>query len=424
MSEPVLELCGVAKQYRIFRRTRYRLMDAFGLPVPQRSYDEVWALRGIDLSVRHGERLGIIGANGAGKSTLLRILAGLSRPTEGRVVMQGRIEALMELGTGFHPDFSGRENIFAALAHKGVTGVEAEHRFEDVVTFSELKEWIERPVSTYSAGMYTRLAFSVATAIRPEVLIVDEVLSAGDAYFTGKCITRMKQLAGDSGAAVVMVSHDLSALQALCQEAMWLDGGRVVAQGKVLEVIRRYVRHVKLQEDQLLRSRDRSLAAFRANVETGPGYGSGEIMITGVTLATKESRDVRNLVSLEPFEITVEWLANQLVHDAVFVFCVYLPSGDCATQWIASSKEMGAPVLAGRGTVAFRSNRLLLGHGQYVASIGIFRHKPERGVEPPAFHVLDRCVHFQVTNVDPTEAVQYGICRQEVVEELHQEQDQ
>lgn len=428
MSETLVEITGLSKRYRLFHKARYRILDAFGFPVPCSSYEEVWALRGITFSVSAGQRLGIIGPNGAGKSTLLKTIAGLLHPTEGTVAVRGRVEALMELGTGFHPDFTGRQNVLAALAYRGIIGGEAHRRFEEVVRFSELGVWVDRPVSTYSAGMYARLAFSVATAINPEVLIVDEVLSAGDAYFIGKCLCKMKQLAVDSGAAVLMVSHDLKAIQTLCQRAIWLTGGVVQAEGEALEVIRQYVREVKTEEERQLRERDRTLSESMIlsrgekplGVTSLNGYGSGEIAITGVTLSTKEQRDVRILVSLKPFEVTIEWSAYQPVSDPVFVFCIYLPSGECASQWIVSSRELREEVLVGAGRVVFKADRLLLGCGHYVASAGIYKHMPEKGVEPPAYHVLDRFLHFQIAeaDVDGLDGVQHGICRQQVVAEL------
>ena len=168
MSDPIISLDAVSKMYRIFRAPRYRMMEALGLPVHPSRYDEFWPLRNISLQVRPGERLGLVGRNGAGKSTLLKLIAGLLQPTEGRVSVAGKVQALMELGTGFHPEFTGRENVLSSFAYQGVTGRESTELLEAVLDFSELDEFIDKPVKTYSAGMYARLAFAASTAIRPE----------------------------------------------------------------------------------------------------------------------------------------------------------------------------------------------------------------------------------------------------------------
>jgi lipopolysaccharide transport system ATP-binding protein len=202
--------------------------------------------------------MGILGRNGAGKSTLLKIVCGNLQPTEGTVRVHGKIQALLELGTGFHPDFTGRENVLAFLAYQGVTGKEARSRAEEACEFSELEDFLDLPVKTYSSGMYARLAFSAATCIEPEVLVIDEVLGAGDAYFAGKCFERMKQLTSQ-GATVLFVSHDLASVQLLCDHAVWIDSGRVVAQGDCLEVSRRYLAEVRREEEERLRAVNRKL---------------------------------------------------------------------------------------------------------------------------------------------------------------------
>src|SRR5262245_41998682 len=249
---------GVAKVYRLYGRRLAQVLDLFGIRLPwQRPrFQEFWALRDVDIEVRKGERVGVIGRNGAGKSTLLRIIAGTLAPTEGSVSVCGKVQALMELGTGFHPDFSGRENVFAALAYQGVTGRQAQRKFEEVVDFSELEDFIDQPVRTYSAGMYARLAFSVATSIQPEILIIDEVLGAGDAYFAGKCIERMRQLTEESGATVLFVSHDLASVQRLCTRALWLDRGRLLLDGDTLTVSKAYAAAVREQEEVRLRAKN------------------------------------------------------------------------------------------------------------------------------------------------------------------------
>jgi len=254
MSDLAVELQQVSRAFRIYPRPQDRLWSAFHLEFIRRPrYRELWALRDIDLTVARGERVGIVGRNGAGKSTLLKIVCGNLQATEGRVAVRGKVQALMELGTGFHPDFTGWDNIAAFLSYQGVVGKEAKRMQEEAADFSELDEFLGYPVKTYSSGMYARLAFSAATCVEPEVLIIDEVLGAGDAYFAGKCLERMRQLTS-GGTTVLFVSHDLTSVQLLCDRAVWIDHGRIVADGDCLEVSRRYLLEVRREEEDRLRA--------------------------------------------------------------------------------------------------------------------------------------------------------------------------
>lgn len=260
MSEIAIKIEGVTKSFRRFRHPGWRALDAFGVSVPRSRYDIFDALRGIDIEVRQGERTALIGRNGAGKSTLLRLISGQMQPDSGRVQVTGNIQALMELGTGFHPDFTGIENIHAALALQGLRGSSLRTQVEEIIDFTELEGFIERPVREYSAGMYARLAFAVATTIKPEILIVDEILGAGDAYFVGKSIQRMKALT-ENGATVLFVSHDMSSVQLLCERAIWIDRGMVRKEGPILQVSKAYMAAVR--EDEEIRTRARTMSLTR-----------------------------------------------------------------------------------------------------------------------------------------------------------------
>ncbi|MHB1418867.1 MAG: ABC transporter ATP-binding protein [Bacillota bacterium] len=265
-----LEIRELSKMYKLYRRPLDKVLDAFGLNKilfwRTKYYREFWALKGINLEVKRGERLGIIGRNGAGKSTMLKIISGNIDPTEGEIKVNGRIQALMELGTGFHPEFTGRQNIRASLAYQGLDMKKIQAMEEEIIDFSELEEFIDQPIKTYSAGMYARLAFTVATAIEPEILIIDEVLGAGDAYFAGKCVERMKKLTEESGATVLFVSHDLSSVQQLCNRVIWLDRGRIKEEGDPLSVIKAYMVEVRKEEE--LRLKARELRVNKRNAQT------------------------------------------------------------------------------------------------------------------------------------------------------------
>jgi len=282
MSDSVVEIQNLGKSYRLYSRPRWRVLDLIGFPVPATLYKEICALRDLNLTIPAGQRIGIVGRNGAGKSTLLKLIAGLLVPTTGKVKVRGRVQVLMDVGTGFHPEFTGRQNVFASLGYQGVTGRLAETLFGDIVEFSELEEVIGNPLRTYSAGMQARLAFAVSTAIQPDILIIDEVLSAGDAYFIGKCMNRIQRLTLDRGATVLIVSHDVNSIQALCDRVIWLKEGRLYQDGDPLTVSKSYYQDIQAQENLRLRKQATKVEASRfqsirrqASSETACSPGTG-----------------------------------------------------------------------------------------------------------------------------------------------------
>jgi homopolymeric O-antigen transport system ATP-binding protein len=202
--------------------------------------EEFWALKDISFKVKQGEVLGIIGRNGAGKSTLLKILSRITDPTEGRVVLRGRVASLLEVGTGFHPELTGRENIYLNGAILGVTQREIKRKFDEIVAFAEVEQFIDTPVKRYSSGMYVRLAFSVAAHLEPEILIVDEVLAVGDAAFQKKCLGKMENVASE-GQTVLFVSHNMGVIDSLARRAIWLDRGRIVTDGGCGDAVTAYL---------------------------------------------------------------------------------------------------------------------------------------------------------------------------------------
>ncbi|ATF15960.1 ABC transporter ATP-binding protein [Brevibacillus brevis X23] len=257
MSNHAIKIANLGKLYRLYSKPIDKVLDVFGLNFWRKDYyQEFWALRDLSVEIKKGERIGLIGRNGAGKSTLLKTIIGNVTPTEGTLEVKGNIQALMELGTGFHPEFTGRQNIKAALSYLGLSDKQIQEKEEEIIDFSELEEFIDQPIKTYSAGMYARLAFSTATSIEPEILIIDEVLGAGDAYFAGKCVERMQKLTAQSGATVLFVSHDLNSVLQLCDRVIWIDRGRIRQDGKPLEVIKNYNAMIRKEEEIRLRARD------------------------------------------------------------------------------------------------------------------------------------------------------------------------
>jgi ABC-type polysaccharide/polyol phosphate transport system ATPase subunit len=236
----VIEFSDVAVRYRI-PRERVSGIKEFAIRWMQRRivYLDFWALDQISFQVHQGETFGVIGRNGAGKSTLLKVMAQVLFPTRGRVVMRGKLAPLLELGGGFHPELTGRENVFLNMALLGHARRETEQLFESIVDFSEIRDFIDAPLRTYSTGMVTRLGFSVATCSRPDILLVDEALSVGDISFQEKCMNRMRAFSSD-GTTIIIVSHSLASIENFCQRALWLDRGRIRALGEVGDVIQQY----------------------------------------------------------------------------------------------------------------------------------------------------------------------------------------
>jgi ABC-type polysaccharide/polyol phosphate transport system ATPase subunit len=202
---------------------------------------EFWALQNLSFEIKQGDRVGIIGRNGAGKSTLLKILSRITEPTEGRIKINGRVASLLEVGTGFHPELSGRENIYLNGAILGMSKVEINRKFDEIVAFAEIEKFLDTPVKRYSSGMYVRLAFAVAAHLEPEILIVDEVLAVGDANFQKKCLGKMEDISHDQGRTVLFVSHNMNAIQRLCSKCVMLERGNLVDFRKTSEVIVRYM---------------------------------------------------------------------------------------------------------------------------------------------------------------------------------------
>lgn len=233
-----IEIRDLWERYRLYHDRTFTFKEVL-VRFRRSRYEYLWALRGVTLDITPGEAVGVIGENGSGKSTLLKCVSRVIEPTRGTVRAGGRVSALLELGAGFHPDLTGRENIFINGAMLGMTRKEIKARFADIVAFSELEPFIDAPVRTYSSGMHMRLGFSVAVHVEPDVLLVDEVLAVGDEHFQAKCRERIAQLHA-SGVTILFVSHDLAQVLDICDRAVWLDKGVIRADGDPAQVIKAY----------------------------------------------------------------------------------------------------------------------------------------------------------------------------------------
>jgi ABC-type polysaccharide/polyol phosphate transport system ATPase subunit len=306
----LLQVQNVSKVYRLYRRPVDRLLDA--LPFTRNhSPTEFWALRDVTLNVDRGEVFGIVGPNGSGKSTLLQIVSGILDPTRGRVLTQGRIAALLELGAGFNPEFTGRENVFLNGEILGMPRREMERVFPEIEKFAEIGKFLDRPVKEYSSGMYVRLAFATAIHVDPEILIVDEALAVGDAIFANRCIKKFEELKS-RGVTVLFVSHDLGLVKRLCDRAALMVDGRVAAIGSPNEVVNRYVGLVLERQGQPAPDVSRAGGTFR--------HGDGASRVLLADLIDANGAPTRNLQPGEAVTIRVRARAEKdLDHPVVGV---------------------------------------------------------------------------------------------------------
>ena len=285
---------NVSKLYPLYRRPADRLREL--LPGGGRRHHDFWALRDVSFAVEKGETLGLVGPNGCGKSTLLQIVSGILQPTMGRVVTRGRIAALLELGAGFNPEFTGRENVFLNGEIMGLSRAQIEKAMPAIEAFAEIGEFMERPVKEYSSGMYVRLAFSTAIHVDPEILIVDEALAVGDAVFANRCVRKFQELR-ERKITVLFVSHDLGLVKQLSDRAILLLHGRIEAEGAPKDVINRYIGLVLEKQEAPGRRADRLRSSFR--------HGDGTSEILGVDILNRQGEPVASVASGEDVTVRV-----------------------------------------------------------------------------------------------------------------------
>jgi len=320
---------------------RYRLRGARG---------EFWALRDVTFEVQRGEALGIIGANGAGKSTLLKLLAGITAPTEGEIVFDGRLSALIEIGSGFHPELTGRENVYLSGSILGMRRREIASKFDRIVDFAGVRPFIDVPVKWYSSGMYVRLGFSIAAHLDPDILLIDEVLAVGDEAFQEQCLQRIGELRR-AGTTAVFISHDLAAVQRTCDRVLLLEHGRIIRSGAPDDIISEY--------------RKRLVAG--ADILSAPSPRGGEVDLTGVRAADFAGHQADSFKTGDPISVDVSYRANVDCRDVVIE--VFFYSADGRVLYCQQTTALGDERLdltAGEGTIEFACSELPLQPGAYV----------------------------------------------------------
>ncbi len=317
MSGPAAIARDVSRKYSLYSRPSDRLME---LLLRQSRHRDFWALRDVNFSVPRGQTLGIVGENGSGKSTLLQLLAGVLHPTTGEIMVRGRVAALLELGAGFNPEFTGRENVILSGAIMGVSEAEMRSRIDDIAAFAEIGDFLDEPVKTYSSGMYVRLAFATAINVDPEVLIIDEALAVGDAYFQHRCMLRMAEIQA-RGVTIIVVSHDAAAIKRLCQRVLWLEKGRIVEDGEPEPVTNRYLSSLfRHAERAVLPPPDRSARTALKAPHVDRRFGNGGAEVVGIGLFGAQDTPITRQVHGRPFEIRLQVVFHRAMEKPIVGF--------------------------------------------------------------------------------------------------------
>lgn len=387
---PILAVHGVGKAYRSYRRELHRVLSWFGLPFKAQA--EHWVLCGIDFTVEPGEAVGIIGQNGAGKSTLLKIITGTLKPTAGTVEVNGKVAAILELGMGFHPELSGRQNAYHAASLLGYTHAQINAVIARIAEFAEIGEYFDQPVRTYSSGMQMRVAFAVATAYRPEILIVDEALSVGDAYFQHKCFNRIREFQ-EQGTSLLFVSHDSASIQSLCNRAIFLHKGALLKIGSPQQIIDLY--NASLADPELVTVRQEQASAGTAGSTRS---GTGEARIAGVRLLDEHDRLLDTCSTGQPVRLEVDIETHEQIDDLVCGFVIR----DRAGNWIygINSKDHGhrlEDIQPGRHFSLSYGFDLNLGEGTFSVSVALTRSS--RNHVEKNYDWLDLALVFKVVNL-------------------------
>lgn len=343
------------------RNLSRKLLGRNNLTVYGTEQEEFWALRDVSFEVKQGDSIGIIGRNGAGKSTLLKILSRITEPTTGRVRIKGRVASLLEVGTGFHPELTGRENIYLNGAILGMHRAEIKKKFDEIVDFAEIEKFLDTPVKRYSSGMYVRLAFAVAAHLEPEILVVDEVLAVGDAQFQKKCLGKMEDVSVKEGRTVLFVSHNMSAIRTLCSHALIIRDGQIVVNGSAAEVVSCYIGD--LQEHVMLRE-----WSGKRNPQGSP------VWLRRVCACTDEGTLANQLFVDQPFCIVIEYEVEGAGASVGLTLLLYDAENNLVFSSINNLEAdwYGKTMPAGRYRTTCHIPPDLLNNGWYMVSIIIF----------------------------------------------------
>ena len=370
-NENSIELVNVKKKFKIYADKGNSMKDKM-LFWKRNQYEDHWVLDDISFSIKKGEAVGLIGSNGCGKSTTLKLINKIMYPTDGKVKVNGRVSSLLELGAGFHPDMTGRENIYTNASIFGMTKKEIEEKIDDIIAFSELDEYIDNPVRTYSSGMYMRLGFSVAINVRADILLIDEILAVGDMSFQKKCFKRLKEIK-NAGTTIVIVSHALGQIEQICDRCIWIDHGKISKIGKPMEVHAEYLKELEKRSQ-------RRMQALKG--ETGSGNdqntfcgrevirsGSGKLFFTGVELFDREGNRESVFQTGEYMRVEYTFTAAKEIHKAEFAVRI---DGEDATHYYGSTsliEESCTEEIQGKSRFVIEFDKLELLEGDFMLDV-------------------------------------------------------
>ena len=383
--ENAIEVKNITKKFKVYLDKGHTLKEKT-LFRNRRKYEERNVLNGISFEVKKGEAVGLIGHNGCGKSTTLKLLTKIMYPDSGTIEMKGRVSSLIELGAGFHPDMSGRDNIYTNASIFGLTKKEIDARLDDIIAFSELEEFIDNPVRTYSSGMYMRLAFSVAINVDADILLIDEILAVGDAAFQAKCFNKLREIKSH-GTTIVIVSHSMSQIEQICNRSIWIHDGLIKEEGKPRIVDPHYMEYMsekaagcnmkKVEGDKKreLEIEKVKKEKKKVTVENKKRWGSKEVIMESVRVVDVDGKEQNEFYNTQPFSILIEYKANKIVDDAVIGVAIYR---DDQTYIYGSNTliDYSEPTkLNTRGKIRLNIERLPVIAGNYTMDLAF--HKPD-----------------------------------------------
>jgi lipopolysaccharide transport system ATP-binding protein len=377
-----VSVSGVSKSFRIYH-DRNQSLKAAVLRRKRATFEEFWALRDVSLEIPEGKTFGLMGHNGSGKSTLLKCIAKILQPNEGSITSRGRMAAMLEVGSGFHPELSGKENVYLNGSILGMSKQEIDRKFDTIVDFAGVGDFIDQPVKNYSSGMYVRLGFSVAIHVEPDILLVDEILAVGDMQFQEKCREKFAEFK-DEGRTVIVVSHGLGEMRTLCDEAAWLDHGKLIDVGPAANIVDDYIEAGHLA---------------RPVASGGTRHGSGEIIVDRIELFGPDGEDTRQFATGMQVTVRLHYVATSRVERPVFAASLHSRDGQHLWSHHTWDAEYIPPALSGKGYVDVVIPALPLAPGSFTLNTSV--------VDESLTHSFDqwvKAVHFDVIQGIPRES--------------------
>jgi ABC-2 type transport system ATP-binding protein len=396
----VIEIENVQKKFRIYYDKSHSLKEKL-LFKNRNYYEDRWVLKGVNLQVEKGQAVGIIGKNGCGKSTLLKLMSQIMYPDKGKIEMKGRVSSLIELGAGFHQDMSGRENIFTNASIFGLTHNEISSRIEEIISFSELHEYIDNPVRTYSSGMYMRLAFAVAINVDADILLIDEILAVGDASYQAKCFNKLREIKAN-GTTIVIVSHSLGQIEQICDQSVWIDDGVIRMSGEPMDVHPAYTEYMnkktKMIEPQDVPHEEEENAEHQTN-----RWGSREAEIVAVVLQNQDGEESQAFQTGTPVTIKISYCAHRAIENPIFGIGIFRNDGVHCYGTNTYIDRIDIPTVKDYGVVYFDISEANLLEGEYFLDVAI-----EGEASMIAYDYCRGLLRFRMYNATPGEV---GIMR-------------